>query len=292
MAQIHNTSSTLGLRQYTKDVPPGWRPRSYPIKEYREYLEIWSRLTRLERDQIGPAIVSRLERGAYKAAMSLRFNRINPQTMVLESYKGINAISLEPTEAVYNPETGEVVIPAYDSGCNVLLNKLMELYYLDDQDLAWMSLDKFFTFHRPYDMDLSTYLSEFERLFDDAQSLGGLDVNPVGKCWLFFTRSGVPNKVQADLRLKVNGDLTKFQEMVRLLIKISKNEQASQDQSVGYRDNPVYHNDDDWHDNDWRETPWVHDDWSHYNDSWMEDDTYDDYHGDDSWDYYDDDDYS
>ena len=30
----------LGLKQYTKDVPPGWRPRSYPIREYRDYLTI------------------------------------------------------------------------------------------------------------------------------------------------------------------------------------------------------------------------------------------------------------
>ena len=51
----------LGLKQYTKDVPPGWRPRNYPIREYRDYLTIWGKLTRLEAAQVGPAVMSRLE---------------------------------------------------------------------------------------------------------------------------------------------------------------------------------------------------------------------------------------
>eukprot|EP00959_Pyramimonas_sp_CCMP1952_P290702 6080804-Pyramimonas_sp.AAC.1 len=59
--QQTTASSHLGLRQYTKDVPPGWRPRAYPIKEYKECLAIWGRLTKLDQEHIGPAIMSRLE---------------------------------------------------------------------------------------------------------------------------------------------------------------------------------------------------------------------------------------
>ena len=61
----------FGLKQYTKDVPPGWRPYSYPLREYKDYLSVWSKLTKLDPEQIGAAIVSRLEGAALKYALNL-----------------------------------------------------------------------------------------------------------------------------------------------------------------------------------------------------------------------------
>ena len=60
---------SLGIKQWTKDIPPGWRPFAYPLREYQEYLAVWSKLTKLEQAQLGPAIVSRLEGGALTAAL-------------------------------------------------------------------------------------------------------------------------------------------------------------------------------------------------------------------------------
>ena len=85
--QQTTATSQLGLRQYTKDVPPGWRPRAYPIKEYKEYLAIWGRLTKLDQEQIGPAIMSRLEGGALRTAIGLTIQRPNPDTLQLETLR-------------------------------------------------------------------------------------------------------------------------------------------------------------------------------------------------------------
>ena len=52
-----------------------------------------------------------------------------------------------------------------------MIAKLTELYHLDDQDLAWTSLDKFFCFTKPYDMDFSTYVVEWERLCAEADNM-------------------------------------------------------------------------------------------------------------------------
>ena len=60
--------STLGLKQYNKDTPPGWRPRSYPFGEYTESLAIWLKMTKLDPEQIGSSLMSRLEAGALRLA--------------------------------------------------------------------------------------------------------------------------------------------------------------------------------------------------------------------------------
>ena len=82
------------LKQYNKDTPPGWRPRAYPLKEYKENLLIWTRLTKLTDDQAAAAIMSRLEGNALKRAKSLKITRLNLDTMNDEIYEGIEAVVL------------------------------------------------------------------------------------------------------------------------------------------------------------------------------------------------------
>ena len=139
-------STPLSLKQYTKDIPPGWRPRSYPIREYREALEIWSRLTRLEQDQLGAAVMSRLEGPALRAAQDLRIQRLDGAGNVV-AHRGIEAVSLPRVAAQYDGR-GQEVVPVQHSGIKVLQDRLFEMYGLDDQDLAWTSLDRFFTFRQ------------------------------------------------------------------------------------------------------------------------------------------------
>ena len=71
------TSTPATLKQYNKDQPPGWRPRAYPLREYKENLLIWSRLTRLTEQQAGAAVMSRLEGSALKRAKTLKVTRLN-----------------------------------------------------------------------------------------------------------------------------------------------------------------------------------------------------------------------
>ena len=284
--QQTTATSQLGLRQYTKDVPPGWRPRAYPIKEYKEYLAIWGRLTKLDQEQIGPAIMSRLEGGALRIALGLTIQRPDPNTLVQTTYEGVEAVSLDAQEAINDPQTGAQVSPPYPSGVKVLIAKLTELYYLDDQDLAWTSLDRFFCFVKPYDMDFSTYVVEWERLYSEAEKHGGLAIGDSGKAWLFFSRSGIPERQLADLRLKVGGDLTRYREMIALQMKISKNESASYDQSQGYKQYNTRTGEEEYDEDDWNydEEYWnEEDDWYDYDSGreWTEEDYYDDQEDDD-----------
>ena len=104
----------------------------------------------------------------------------------------------------------------------MFLARLMELYFLDDPDCAWTSIDEFFTFGRDRNtqLDFPSYVVEWDRLFEEAETYGGLQLNDVAKCCLVFARSGLSDRVFADLRLKVNGDLNRYRDIIRLQLKI------------------------------------------------------------------------
>ena len=186
-----------------------------------------------------------------------------------------------------------MLAPGYISGIRTLMEKLLDSFGLDDQDQAWVALDKFFSYSRSHNTDFNSYLLEWERLFDEACRFGGLQINDICKTFMFFSRSGLNDKQLADLRLKVNGDLTRFNDMVRLQNKITKNELASQDQQQGYRGygyQSNHHDDDhtDYYDDGWHipdDDSWY---WDDYYGDWFYDDGtdyYDNNYEDDSWDY-------
>ena len=172
----------------------------------------------------------------------LTIQRLDPNDGLLKEYRGVDAVSLTEQQVIVDAN-GIEIIPHSKAGSRVLLEKLLELYFLDDQDLAWSSLDKFFCYSRPHSTDFPSYVQEWERLYEDAVRFGGLNVNDIGKCWLFFSRSGLPDRQLQDLRLKVNGDMTRFSEMVRLQLKLSKNDEAAMDQGQGYRHSGYYDSD-------------------------------------------------
>eukprot|EP00959_Pyramimonas_sp_CCMP1952_P461176 9481165-Pyramimonas_sp.AAC.1 len=134
--------------------------------------------------------------------MGLTIQRPDPDTRAQMTHEGIEAVSLDAQDAIVDPATGTQIAPPYPSGVKMLIAKLTELYYLDDQDLAWTSLDKFFCFTKPYDMDFSTCVVEWEKLYSEAEKHGGLAIGDSGKAWLFFSRSGIAERQLADLRLK------------------------------------------------------------------------------------------
>ncbi len=139
---VPGSSAPLGLKAYTKDTPPGWRPHSYPISEHRDLLMIWCKLTRLDPDQVGAAIMSRLEGSAHRLARQLSIVRQEVDAggnAVTVTYRGIDAVSLLKSDAVTDPQTGMEIIPSYNSGAKILIDKLLSLNHLDDQDKAWVS---------------------------------------------------------------------------------------------------------------------------------------------------------
>ena len=206
---------------------------------------VWCRLTRLDPEHIGAAIMSRLQGGAWHTATQLTIARNTfdaDGTMMTTTFRGIDAVSLIKTEPILDDQ-GLQVVPAYPSGSKLLLDRLLSLHYLDAQDKSWVTLDQFFRFSRPSSMSFVDYVQEWDRLFEDAQLYGGLTISAVGKTWLFFSHAGLTDKELADLKLKVDGDLTRFEDMVGLQLKLAKSEAATTDQREGYKRFSNHHGD-------------------------------------------------
>ena len=108
---------------------------------------IWGKLTRLDADQIGPAIMSRLDGGALRLALAMRIVRYD-EFGIAHTFKGTDAVSLLESTVVMDPNTGAVIVPAYEAGARILMQQLSAAYYLDDQDRAWTSSDHFFKFRQ------------------------------------------------------------------------------------------------------------------------------------------------
>ena len=104
------------------------------------------------------------------------------------------------------------------------------MFGLGDQYLAWTPLGRFFTLRQGPNQDFISYLFVWDHLYEEAERYGGLQMGESAKAWLFWSRTTFADKVLADLRLKVNGDLNKWREMVRLQLKVSKNELAANEQ--------------------------------------------------------------
>ena len=147
-------------------------------------------------------------------------------------------------------------------------------------------------------MDFRTYVSEWDRLYSDAEQHGLLSIGDTGKCWLFWSRASLPERQLADLRLKVNGDLSRYRDMIRLQLKISKNELASSEQASGYRNTrgqyydqhaddyyDGYEDQDGDYDDGYYDDQYDHDsEYYQWNGEYYDHDGYDDDHYDDNYD--------
>ena len=282
---MSNEESTMPLQQYSREVPPGWKPYSYPIVRYRQLLEVWIRLTKLDPEQIGPAILSRLGGAAWTLGHSLTIVRqeVHNGALVERTYKGVEAVCLPAVDATMHPTTGAQLTPSYASGAKSLIDQLFAVHYLDNQDRAWIALDQFFSYRPAAGADFLSYCQEWERLKEEACQYGGLAMNEIGYAYFFWSQSNVDPKVIQELRLKFDGDLTKWKQMVALQQRLSKSEAAITDQSRGYRRfmtrTEEYHMaaDDDNYDMDYWYDEWP----DYYNDDdesiwWYED-------GDEEW---------
>ena len=103
------------------------------ISHQREYgvLSVWARLTKLDREQIGPAIMPILEGEALRITHGV----------TITIHEGVDAASLD-AQVPLMAANGVQNVPACPSGREADCNQRRTLLHLDDQDLAWMSMDK------------------------------------------------------------------------------------------------------------------------------------------------------
>ena len=141
--------SRMSLEEFTRQVPPGWRPglRSYTFRQYIQKLRLWWRFAEIQERQAGPLIAARLGGLAFKKAMSLRLLRQETPGAAAQLYTGEQALGLDRQES-QDDGYGNIIVPEDKSGAAHLLDLLRVSFEQHDQDGMVEALDKFFDHRR------------------------------------------------------------------------------------------------------------------------------------------------
>ena len=241
------SSGSIPLQEYRRDIPPGWIPgdASYPLRTYFDKLKLWYRIANVEDEAIGPLVAGRLYGRASTIAMSLRVPRPDGTFDV-----GDAALVRLAVEEVRDPATNVIIQNHIPSGVQFLANALRTAFGQQDQDLATQALDKFFGLARGK-LSLSEYSVEFDSRYDDAHDRAGLQLNDVGKFFLWFKNSGLPSKTVDDIKLQVAGDYTRFNDARALALRINPNRREPDDAQILYEENDESYGDYDAYYQDW-----------------------------------------
>ena len=284
-------SGSIPLQEFRRDIPPGWVPgdAAYPLRLYFDKLRLWYRVCNLDDEVIGPLIAGRLYGRAAKVALSLRVPRPDGSVDT-----GDAALARLTVEEVRDLNSGAIIQNHIPSGVQFLTSALKAAFGQQDQDLATQALERFFAINRSK-MTLAEYSVEFETRLDEASDRAGLQLNEVGKFFLFFKHSGLSAKTVDDIKLQVAGDYNRFQEARALALRSSPNRNDDTTEVFygdGYEENEPYA--EDWY--DYEDDAWWNfyeeaddDGWYEYDDSniwyecqedgnWSYDDYSNDYH--------------
>ena len=245
------TSSTgaLPLNEYRRDVAPGWIPGdpNYSLRSYLEKLRLWYRVYSGEDEVVGPLIAGRLHGAAHRIACQLKVPRPPPPNGPGGYDQGDSALARLSVEQVQDPVTGEILMEHIPSGIQHLMNALKEAFGQQDQDLATRSLDRFFLLVRGRG-SLAEYSVEFDTRYEEASDRAGLQLNEVGKFYLFFKNSGLSSKQIDDIKLQVHGDYRRYSDARSLALRLSPNKPE---------DNVAFY-----------QNSWDDDAWQDYDESW------------------------
>ena len=213
------TTGSIPLQEFRRDIPPGWTPgdSAYPLRLYFDKLKLWYRICNLDDEIIGPLIAGRLYGRAAKIALNLRVPRPDGGFDT-----GDAALARLSVDEVRDPQSGNIIQSHIPSGVQYLTSALKAAFGQQDQDLATQALEKFFNISRNK-MTLAEYSVEFESRLDEASDRAGLQLNEVGRFFLFFKHSGLSAKTVDDIKLQIGGDYTRFQEARALALRLSPN---------------------------------------------------------------------
>ena len=160
----------LGIKQYNKDICPGWRPGVYPIAEYEELMKVWLRITLMEEERIGAIIYSRLELGALDLARRFQIKRYDGSLSSLTHEKiltGIDALCCPHADEIRDSGSGTLIYPATPAGYAEFLTSLIKEFKTEDQDQAWIALNQFFSLDG-HSMDFFEYDQRFQSRYENA----------------------------------------------------------------------------------------------------------------------------
>ena len=219
----------LPLEEYSKSVPPGWKPHqhSYPLRLYLEKLRLWLRVVDMDQGAIGPTVVGRLKGAAYRVAMKIRSTRQDGTQLT-----GDAAVAAPAEAETRDPNTGEVVQAASPSGLQLVLDALQAAYGEEEQDVQGLALDRFYNLWRG-NGNLADYCTAFKIRYETAEEKAGLSINSVGLTHLFLSHDGLHPKFIDDIYLKVDGDRSLFGRIYNLVMRTAKQHMQHSDESDG-----------------------------------------------------------
>ena len=252
------SSGSIPLQEYRRDIPPGWIPgdASYPLRTYFDKVNLWYRIANVEDEAIGPLVAGRLYGRASTIAMSLRVPRPDGTFDVGDAALVVRLA----VDEVRDPATNVIIQNHIPSGVQFLANALRTTFGQQDQDLATQALDKFFGLARGK-LSLSEYSVEFDSRYDDAHDRAGLQLNDVGKFFLWLKISGLPSKTVDDIKLQVAGDYTRFNDARALALRINPNRREPDDAEILCEENDESYGDYDAYYQDWGDDYEAEDSW-------------------------------
>ncbi|CAK0865187.1 unnamed protein product [Prorocentrum cordatum] len=266
----------LPLDSFTKSVPPGWRAGmpKYPIRRYTQLLRLWWRQTDVGESACGPAMAGRLRGAAFQIANSIRANRLDLSTGLMREMIGDELLA-QPSHEAWQNAAGES-FPAEPAGATVLLNALQKEFGMQEQEMNIQSLDAFFMHHRG-SLSLSDYLTMWRMTYDEANQNSGLEINDVGRSYLLLRTSGLSDRLKDDIKLKLDGNLSRFEDLMNLLQRMAHAETHT-GSSIPEMVKQHWQN-TDWNDDSWYSDEWYDDydnfyegDWWNAGDGWSQDD--------------------
>jgi hypothetical protein len=230
-----NQHGGLALDQSTATCPPGWQPgmKNYAFRRYQERLRLWNRITTLQAIQVGPSITGRLKGRPYNIAMKLRHTDHLGQVL-----EGDEALAYTGPDG--DPGLG---IPAAVSGSNKLLSVLTAAYGQRAQHATSQSADDYFGLTRDQH-SLHELLVEEEFRWDEAEATG-VTMSATARTHLLLRRCGLPETVNESLLLKVDNDMSRFQDIMNLMFGLAANHSSHLHKSAAQEAYPVY-TDADW----------------------------------------------
>ena len=183
-----------------------------------QLLRLWWRQTSLTDIQAGPAMAGRLRGSAFQFALRMSANRLDVTTGERRLMSGDELLA-QPRHDDYTH--GDGTFHARESaGAQHLLEGLEIEYGLDAEDRTIAALGSFFNSRRG-NQSMEQYISMHELAFDEAVTDAGLQMNAVGRSWFLMQGSGLSDAQLNDFKLRIDGDLTRYQDLRNLLRKFS-----------------------------------------------------------------------
>ncbi|CAE8626795.1 unnamed protein product [Polarella glacialis] len=230
----------LPLSEFNKVVPPGWRPGipGYPIKLFFERLKLWYRVTDNAEAQLGVLVAGRLQGAPQKIALRLRLPR--PVAAGGGYDIGDEALIRLSQEQLIDAATNTIVQEYIPSGLQFLCQALRAIYGLQDQDRATVALDSFYEFKRGH-LGLAEFAQEFDHRYESAEDEAGLQMNDTGKTYFFLRGSGLGDKIIEDIKLQMRGDMSRYQEIRTLVLKLARANDKDKETLNMYQDQTDFH---------------------------------------------------